>query len=596
MRTMVRGKVTLLFMTLGLLLALPAIALADIVHDQVNNVDTNVKESINLVEGNTTTVKYWIERVNPSGGADGDGDGGCNIDNGEQLYIKLASDAQAVANAVKDQANVKELTVGGVKGLYVGPFTACDDPATLTDPITGFPIREGVQSADIKGLSVGSANFSVTVPASGTTGTDANNATVQLNTTGAGTYDVTTDGTFAVNVAAANTAPTVPGVPSGSTPNQGVFTLNWAASIDDGKPAGSSVTYTLQHKDSDDANFSNVATSISGNSYSFTAASPEAEGTWTYRVQASDGSLSSAFSAASSEIKVDQSRPNAPLANEGTPDYTASNGDKWFKNSATVSFTATGDQTLADGSDGSGVASVSPAQSRLTTGALNYSGTATDFVGLVSLATTGTVHVDATNPVVGITCPSTSAILGSTTASAGWTASDVGSGLATANSGSVALITNAIAANLTATAPTATDNVGLQSALATCNYSVAAGFHGFLQPIDGNTINTGKVGRTYPIKWQLKDSSGALISDALALSLVSQMSVQQRANACDPSLPQDQLETEVSTTSSNTVRYDEASDQFIFNYKAPSTKGCYNLEILKADGVNMQKIFFNFTR
>jgi hypothetical protein len=433
--------------------------------------------------------------------------------------------------------------------------------------------------------------------AAGTPG--GTNGTLTVQTFGSQSLDPDPNGAQGfVTVIQSNQAPSVPGVPSGTSPNQGEFTLNWTASTDDGKPAGSSVTYRLEHKDADDANYSLVtgAGSLGTNSYTFGGTNAaEAEGTWTYRVQASDGSLSSDFSADSSAIKVDQSRPNAPLANEGTPDYTAPNGDKWFKNSATVSFTENGDPTLADGSTGSGVVSVSDPQSRSTTGALNYTGTATDDVGLESLPRSGTVYVDATNPVANITCPSSSVILGSS-ASANWTASDVGSGLATAASGSVALTTSDIAASLTATAPTATDNVGLQSAAATCNYSVAAGFHGFLQPIDGNTINMGKVGRTYPIKWQLKNNSGNLISDSLGLSLAQQMSVQQRANACDPSLPQDQLETEVSTTSSNSVRYDEPSDQFIFNYKAPATKGCYNLEILKADGVNMQKVFFNFTK
>ena len=97
-------------------------------------------------------------------------------------------------------------------------------------------------------------------------------------------------------------------------------------------------------------------------------------------------------------VKVDKTKPNPPSANVGTPDYTAPNGDKWFKDSATVSFTADGDPNLADGSAGSGVASVSANQSRSTSGALNYSGTATDNVGLVSDATTGTVHVDADAP------------------------------------------------------------------------------------------------------------------------------------------------------------------------------------------------------
>src|SRR5918994_505365 len=149
MRTFLRGKITLLFMLLGLLVAIPAIALADIIHDQVNNIDVNVPgpvgEPLPLTVNGTKTVKYWVERVNPASGTDPDG--GCNIDAGEQLYIKITSASPAVANALAGQGDVTELKQGTATGLYVGPFTNCDDPATVNDPVTGLPIREGEKSA-----------------------------------------------------------------------------------------------------------------------------------------------------------------------------------------------------------------------------------------------------------------------------------------------------------------------------------------------------------------------------------------------------------------------------------------------------------------
>src|SRR5215208_6116876 len=63
MRTMLRGKVTLLFLTLGLLLAVPAVALADLVEDDVV---VNGNDTIGLkADGNggftgSTTVNYKI--------------------------------------------------------------------------------------------------------------------------------------------------------------------------------------------------------------------------------------------------------------------------------------------------------------------------------------------------------------------------------------------------------------------------------------------------------------------------------------------------------------------------------------------------------
>jgi hypothetical protein len=104
----------------------------------------------------------------------------------------------------------------------------------------------------------------------------------------------------------------------------------------------------------------------------------------------------------------------------------------------------------------------------------------------------------------------------------------------------------------------------------------------------------GKVGRTYPIKWQLKDATGALISDAAAQALVSSMSgVAQKAN-CATFAGSDALEE---YTAGNTVlRYDATSDQFIYNYKAPSSPVCQAFVVSKADGVNSKQANFNFTK
>jgi hypothetical protein len=662
MRTKLKGKVTLLFMVLGMLLAVPAVALADNVQ---NDVSLDILDTDDRVAtGEDLTVGYRITANS------GDGQAGCNVsdttpatvtinkpsevnvdgpdtgtepDNPATLTfnsttgcgvfqnVRFSSDTPGnypITVSVSDAGTGTYNTSPAIFTLHVSSkVVSVVPPNNATNVPVGAPVVANFSGA-MNSSSFTSDTFKLVGPDGPDAGTDPDPVSADRNLSSDGKtatldptanladstkYTATLEGgwpvtgpvildatgnplladyTWSFTTGVSNTAPTVPGAPTTtSNPNQGEFTLTWDESTD---AQNNPITYTLQHKDADDADFSEVAPSISGNSYTFTGTSPEDEGTWTYRVRASDGSLSSNFSADSSAIKVDQSRPNSPLANVGTPDYTALNGDKWFKNSTTVSFTENGDPTLDDGSTGSGVVSVSADQSRSMTGALNYSGTATDDVGLVSLPTTGTVYVDNNNPAVNITCPSSSVILGSTTASANWTASDVGSGLATAASGSVALTTSDIAASLTATAPTATDNVGLQSAAATCNYSVAAGFNGFLQPIDGDMVNAGKTGRVYPIKWQLKNNSGALISDALGLSLAQQMSVEQKGVPCVPDQV-DSLETEVAA-GSTTIRYDEASDQFIFNYKAPTAKGCYDLNLKKADGVNTKTVKFTFTK
>ena len=98
--------------------------------------------------------------------------------------------------------------------------------------------------------------------------------------------------------------------------------------------------------------------------------------------------------------------------------------------------------------------------------------------------------------------------------SANWTASDPtpGSGSDIVASGSVTLDTSAIGSH-SASAPTAEDNVGHQSATS-CSYSVIYNWSSFFQPIDnldtnGNYIlNKAKAGSTVPVKFSLGGDKG----------------------------------------------------------------------------------------
>ena len=96
--------------------------------------------------------------------------------------------------------------------------------------------------------------------------------------------------TLTVLSAPVNTAPTAPGKPSGASPTQGGFTLNWAAATDDGLPNPPAVlTYELQgHVQS--AAYATIASGLSATSYAFGAATP-AEGTWVFQVRANDSRL-----------------------------------------------------------------------------------------------------------------------------------------------------------------------------------------------------------------------------------------------------------------------------------------------------------------
>jgi hypothetical protein len=256
--------------------------------------------------------------------------------------------------------------------------------------------------------------------------------------------------TLARNVVPA--APGAPGQTGGTNPNgNGVLALEWAPT-----QAATAPSYTLQHENNS-GGWSNVATGLASPAYAFTAGSPEGEGTWTYRATESNESSAGEPSAASAEIKVDKSAPNAPTASaDRAPDYGGGGG--WYKDTVEVSFTSNGDPLLSDGSAGSGVdpASLPSPQTFSTDGSHEASGTVADKVGNVSAPGTLTVHVDASAPSVEVTCPAT--VFVGSTANATITAADGQSGLAVDPSGSVGIDTSK--AGERTTKATAVDNVG----------------------------------------------------------------------------------------------------------------------------------------
>ncbi len=253
-------------------------------------------------------------------------------------------------------------------------------------------------------------------------------------------------------------APAAPGAPhlsSGASPNaSGQFTLAWEPS-----GATSGVTYTLQHENAG-GGWSNVATGLISPEYSFAGGGSESEGTWTYRVTASDEGGESGPSPASEAVKVDKTPPNPPTATaDRAPDYAGGGG--WYEDTVTVSFTDNGDPLLSDGSPGSGVnpASVSAPQTFNTDGSHEASATVSDEVGNQSTADTLAVQVDVSPPNLQITCPANVTVGGKALATV--TASDGQSGLASDPSGTVPIDTSTAGAKTVTR--TAVDNVGHSS-------------------------------------------------------------------------------------------------------------------------------------
>jgi hypothetical protein len=127
------------------------------------------------------------------------------------------------------------------------------------------------------------------------------------------------------------------------------------------------------------------------------------------------------------------------------------------------------------------------------------------------------------------------------------------------------------------------------------NHSLAANLtpaptytlNGFLAPVNNpDVVNLGKAGRTYPVKWQLKDAAGNFVTSLAAIKSITFRPVQ-----CGEftSVQADALETETSGNSG--LAYDDISNQYRYNWATPSA-GCYVL-FLSFDTGQVQQAYFN---
>lgn len=202
-----------------------------------------------------------------------------------------------------------------------------------------------------------------------------------------------------------------------------------------------------------------------------------------------------------------------------------------------------------------------------------------------------TVKIDKTAPVVNVVgvADKGSYVLGNVP-TASCTTTDALSGVATNAHVQITGGTPSGEDSFTATCSGATDNAGSTAAPVSATYSVNYTFSGFMASVNNpNTVNTGKAGRAYPIKFQLTNSSGGFISNLSAVNSITYQSTSCANFMSDPSDP-----LEATSTGSAGLQYDSAANQFIYTWATPSAPGCYTL-LVTLDSGQVFPAYFNLS-
>jgi hypothetical protein len=604
MRTKLRSKVTLLFMTFGLLLAIPAIALAD---DISNNLDPTIDAAAEVmpltVGGANGTTQLAVTPRN------GDGKNGCNLTGSTSLGLSVSSSNTSVATV--SPSSVTFTSCGDVKGLTVQPVAAGSAtisvsqtsnntggtfnlaPATFTVNVT--PPPNTAPTVTVGGVTGGASYAKGTVPNATCNVTDAEDGPSSF----AATLSPVT-GSFASDGIGQQTAscsytdqgPGTPLTASASEmysifdPSGPVITKAVTPASPNGdngwyKSGNVTVDWTVSDPESPNSiqttgcDDQNITTDQAATTYSCSA-------------------TSAGGSAAEQSVTIKRDATAPVINDDGTTQ--SPNGALWFNTAVVNDFSAT-DATSGLASAASFTKSSGTAEGSAVK--IN-SGPVSDLAGNTNAGIdSAAFKIDLTKPSVNVTGVTNGATY--TTGNVPTPGCNTTDGLSGVKDHATVSVTGGTGGfgTLTATCSGAVDNADNAQATTTpvsVTYGVSAAFNGFLQPIDGHSVNTGKWGRTYPIKWQLRDSSGALISDSTAQLLVGTMTGGQKAVSCGSFDLSDSDALEASTTGGTSLRYDATSDQFIYNYKAPSSGSCYVFAIRNADGLTTQQIDFQFTK
>jgi hypothetical protein len=277
MRTKLRSKISLLFMTFGLVLAIPAVALADNLQDSITA--GNNAKTISTGTANGFTNNYWVQ-------ATGSGGVGCDIPAGGNAKFKL---------------NVPTGVTASTTNLT---FTGCGDSTTNTVPVTFSSNTPGV-------YNISASYVSETDSAGVTTGAASDS------------YNESNANLTLTVVAAAP-----PPAPADTTAPVIGYTLNPASPDGSNGWYKSNVSLTWTVTENESASSLKKTGCVDQNITSDQAAT-------TYSCSASSDGGSAAEQSVT--IKRDGSAPNAPTATTDPLNPVANSGD-FFMDTVTVSY------------------------------------------------------------------------------------------------------------------------------------------------------------------------------------------------------------------------------------------------------------------
>jgi hypothetical protein len=614
MRTFLRGKITLLFMMLGMLLAVPAVALAaELVTSEL---DTTTPNAVTVTQGGSTNFNIGLRATGSIS----------NLITETNASIATVDTAYSLDGAGTFTKNTPS---SGSKF-----FSSGDNPTGTNSTVTwtGAPNPYSVAATISAAATTPTGAYTLTLsPTAGDT-------SVSNPSVGGGKLEDGTASTITVNVVAppcTNPAdPTFSGTPNGDN--------GWYKTTPTVSATSSTSGAVVKYSDAANGTYSTTAPTLG-------------QGTTTVYAKAfsSTGSCSSA--AVSNTYKVDTIAPS--ITDDGTTQTPNAAG--WFKNAVLNNFSATdatsglADPTQANFSVSSGTAEGNAVK-------IN-SGPVSDLAGNTNAGIdSAAFKIDMTNPMInGSASPAAN--------TNGWNNSDVTvsfecsdetSGVPAGNCPADVVLSEGADQSVTrsvtdAAGNTASDTVsdididktdplvslnggpadgqsyyfgsvpdaptcsasdalsGLDGACSVSGYSNAVGTHtvkasakdkagntneasstytvlawttkGFFAPVDmGGVFNSVKGGSTVPLKFEL--FAGAELTDPASVKSLTYSKV-----TCDGSAPVDEIETVA--TGGTSLRYDSTSGQFVYNWKTPTGAGCYKATMTAQDGTTISAFF-----